>query len=260
MTHLRRALGLLSAAALVVTLAPGIAQADERKGPVPVPTDGPALAVSSGPRSGIIDGTDALSQFFAGHLLAAADATVNEATFQVHDWECGADSDGVLSSILTFDDAGFFNGGPGIFMYCDGGAKTYAPVFLDFGFGQQPIAEPVAAGDWVRMSATREGGVATYTMENITAGWEESATGTDDFVNGFVQTGDNAILLDDQPVGPPAFGRDAVRNVVFDGTPLSESDSTKVQMVAEDGTTVIERATKHRAILADERFSLINKT
>lgn len=263
MNKFRPTVGLLGAAALMITLLPGIAQAAEGKpaGPPATSAQGPAVLLGDGPRTVVPspDGTEARSEFFAGHALTAADATVNEGVFMVHDWECGAEDDGVISSILTFDDEGFFNGGPGIFMFCQGGDRTYAPVFLDFDFGQQPIDQPVAPGDLVKMTATREGGVATYTMENLTQGWTESTEGTDDFVNGTVQIGDNAITLGGTPVGPPVFGRDPVKNVVLDGTPLSESGSVKTQMVnAQD--EVVERATKYRAVLPDQRFSLINKS
>lgn len=262
MNHARRTVGLLGAAALAVTLVPGFAQADEGKPAGPTTTTsnrGAAPVLGESPRIVMSpDGTEARSEFFAGHVVSAEDATVNEGVFQIHTWECGAEDDGVLSSILTFDDAGFFNGGPGIFMFCLDGAQSYEPVFLDATFGQEPITKPVAAGDRVKMTATREGGVATYTMENLTQGWTESTEGTGDFVNATVQTGDNAITLFGLPVEPPAFGRDPVMHVIFDGTRLSASDSVKVQMVdAQDD--VLERATKYRAILPDQRFSLINK-
>lgn len=263
MTYLRRALALAGAAALAVALAPGAASAaDSDKVFAPAPTDGPALEMTDERRNWLApDQETVLSPFFAGHLWTGDDAdALNTAEFLIHDWECGAEDDGILSSMLTFDDLGFFNGGPGIFMYCDGGTKTYAPVFLDWAIGQIPITEDVAPGDRVVMTATRTGGVATYTMENTTQGWSATADGTGDFVNASVETGDAAMTLGGAPLPPPAFGRDAVKHVQFDGVDLSDSGSQKVQMVGADNTTIIERATKHRAALNDERFSLINYT
>lgn len=263
MTYLRRALALAGAAALAVTLVPGAAQAEgSDKVFAPEATDGPALRMTDERRNWLApDGEDLISPFFAGHVWTGDDADeLNTAKFKIHDWACGAEDDGILSSMLTYDDLGFFNGGPGIFMYCTGGEKVYAPVFLDFAFGQIAIEEPVAAGDWVVMTATRSGGVATYTMENMTQGWSASADGTDDFVNASVETGDAAMTLGGDPLPPPAFGRDAVKRVQFDGVDLSVSGSQKVQMVGADGTTIIERATKWRSIRDDQRFTLINKT
>ncbi len=75
-----------------------------------------------------------------------------------------------------------------------------------------------------------------------------------------METGDAAMTLGGAPLPPPAFGRDAVKHVQFDGVDLSDSGSQKVQMVGADNTTIIERATKHRAALNDERFTLINYT
>jgi hypothetical protein len=264
MTYLRRALALAGAAALAVTLAPGAAQADDPSDKVfaPEPAQGPALKMTDERRNWLApDSEDLISPFFAGHVRSSDDNDeLNTAEFLIHDWECGAEDDGILSSMLTYDDFGFFNGGPGIFMYCTEGEKVYAPVFLDFAFGQIPITEDVAPGDRVVMTASRSGGVATYTMENTTQGWSASADGTGDFVNASVETGDAAMTLGGTPLPPPAFGRDAVKRVQFDGVDLSDSGSQKVQMVAEDGTTIIERATKHRAALNDERFTLINYT
>lgn len=268
MTYLRRALALAGAAALAVTLVPGAASADERPGKVAGPAPviaGPALRTADGDRNWLSpDREDLLSPFFAGHLWTGDDADeLNTAEFKIHNWECGAEDDGILSSMLTYDDIGFLNGGPGIFMFCSGGVKTYDPVFLEYPGVSVPIAEDVAPGDRVVMTVVRDAAAqtTTYTMENTTQGWSASFDGSfGAFVNGSVETGDAAILLDGAEVPPPAFGRDAVKHVQFDGVDLSDSGSQKVQMVADDGTTIIERATKHRAALDDQRFTLINYT
>jgi hypothetical protein len=259
MTHLRRTLGLLAASALTVALVPGLAQADDSK-TINVPTAGPALAAADAARTlPAVTGDAVQSEFFAGHQDVSADAVANEGTFRVHSFECTDADEGVLSSVLTYDDFGFLNGGPGIFMYCTGGEQTYAPVFIDFFLGSVPTEGAVAAGDMVRMSAERADGVATYTMENITQGWTESFEGTGDYVNGLVQIGDAAINLGGPDLEPPVFGRDPVRYVTLDSQPLSASGSLKTQMVDADGT-VVERATKYRAVKPDERFALIKES
>lgn len=263
MTYLRRALALAGAAALAVALVPGAASAaGSDKVFAPAPTDGPALEMTDGHRNWLApDQETVLSPFFAGHLWTGDDADeLNTAEFLIHEWECGAEDDGVLSSMLTFDDFGFLNGGPGIFMYCSGGTQTYAPVFIDWAAGQIPTTGAVAPGDRVVMTASRDGGVPTYTMENTTQGWSDSFAGTGDYVNATVETGDAAMTLGGDPLDPPAFGRDAVKHVQFDGIDLSDSGSQKSQMVDDDGTTILERATKWRSILDDQRFTLINFT
>lgn len=268
MSQLRRTLALAGAAALAVTLVPGAASADERPGKVagPAPViDGPAVRTADGDRNWLSpDRESVYSPFFAGHLWTGDDADeLNTAEFKIHDWECGAEDDGILSSMLTYDDLAFLNGGPGIFMYCFEGTKTYAPVFIEYPGVSIPIEEDVAPGDRVVMTVVRDAaaGTTTYTMENTTQGWSASFDGSfGAFVNGSVETGDAAILLDSVEVPPPAFGRDAVKHVQFDAVDLSEAGTQKSQMVDDDGTTIIERATKHRAILDDQRFTLINNT
>lgn len=261
MSHPRRAVALVGAIALAVAMAAGTAQAESRSGIAPVDSTGPSLQLTDGARNWASpDGTYVLSPFFAGHVWTGGDADeTTTAEFQAHKWECSED-EGVLASILTYDDMGAFNGGPGIFQYCLGGEKTYDAVFLDWSLGTVDIVEEVASGDRVVMTVTRAGGVPTYSMENLTAGWSASTQGTGDYANSMVETGDAAIALNGVAVPPPAFGRDAVKRVQFDGVDLSAADTKKSQMVAADGTTILERATKYRKALPDERFSLINKS
>lgn len=272
MTHLRRVLALAGAAALAVAVVPAAASAEDRPTPqgskanltAPAATDGPSLAIAKGERNWLAPDRESLvSLFFAGHVWTGDDADqLNTAKFEIHTLDCSGEDSGVASSMLSYDDVGFLNGGPLIFVFCADGEATYDPGFLEFPGVFTPIEQPVAAGDRVVMTSVRDAGAgtATYTMENTTQGWTESFDGSfGTFVNGSVETGDAAILLDGIEVPPPVFGRDSVKRVQFDGTDLSESGSQKVQMIEEDGT-IIERATKWRSALPDERFSLINKT
>lgn len=260
MTYLRRAIALTGAAVLAVTLAPGAAQADDRRGAGAAPVeDGPGLRTAYGERHTVSpDGTEVLSPFLAGHLYEGGATGLNKGVFKIHDPGCTPEDEGVLSSVLTFDDLGLFNSGAGVYVVCSGGEVTYEPVFIDYSEGQLPIELPVAARDRIRISVDATGDRQVVTMENLTQDW----TATDDFVdfgNASVETGDAAITLDGADVPPPAFGRDPVKRVELDGIPLSESGSQKSQLVAADGTTILERATKHRAALDDQRFTLINK-
>jgi len=169
-------------------------------------------------------------------------------TITVPTIRCGARDTGIGSKIALdrlapargsrLDGGELPQAGAVVYSFCLDGEIDYFAAIVGTGRFDE-LAQPVSAGDRIRMEAEDFASHAEVVVKNLAKGWTETRTDLPDVDAHGARIGDRRVFIDGGRIGVPRFGAHQFTDVELSGRRLGTVENKRYDMARQDGKVLI---------------------